>query len=114
MVDVKKISAEIQAIVPATALLIFAVSSSAALLITRDAGAAGRETVALFSPWSNQADRFDAIAETGAPIVGLGPVSWMIVAFPTKKSHSEALRAGAGFWLLNGRFNQFCRYWNAK
>lgn len=89
-------------------LLVFAVLGSYGLIATRDAGAVGRDTVVVFPPWSDLHDRYAAVAQTGAPIVGPGPVDWMIVTRPSDAKHAKALQSSRGFLLLNAAFARLC------
>jgi len=93
---------------PAIGLLLTAAIFSVGLLVTKNAGSVGSQSVAVFPPWWSQQESFAKIAGTGASIAAPGPFDWMVVVVPNSSQESKNLKASGALILLNSEFARLC------
>lgn len=103
-----KISFPWRAYFPAFALLCLAIGFSVSLLVTKNAGSVGMQSVAVFPPWWSQKESFTAIAGTGSSIAAPGPFDWMVVVIPTSGQQARKLKTSGALFLLNSEFARLC------
>ncbi|UES42119.1 hypothetical protein [Roseibium aggregatum] len=101
-------STRLMTYLPAVGLLFTAAIFSVGLLVTKNAGSVGSQSVAVFPPWWSQQESFAKIAGTGASIAAPGPFDWMVVVVPASTRESRSLKASGALVLLNSEFARLC------
>ncbi len=81
---------------------------SIGLLVTKNAGTIGVQSVAVFPPWWSQQRSFAAVAATDAPIAAPGRFDWMVVVIPETVAQARNLRNLSVSFLLNAEFARLC------